>query len=150
MRHLYASTVKAEQALLGQTDGEVTGGWAPAGNDAAEKALLARIDCRLDLNFVRPGKDAPPAVQAGQAPERFGIMFCGPEYLGHLRSGMRLVTIPNARGKEPISGVFDIRAIPDAAMDFSDAHHIEVQVFEVVQRKLTFEWPDASGSYEVV
>ena len=147
MRHLYNSVVRAEQLQLTQIDGVRSTGWVPAGSTADEKALLSYLSCRLDLQFVRPGKDAPVAIQAGQAPERAGLMLCGPEYSGVLKAGMRLITIPNAIGKEPVKGIFDVRVIPDVALGFDEAHHVEVQVFEMLQRNLSAKLPAADGSY---
>lgn len=149
MRGLFNSIVKAEQNKITQVDGIRQLGWVAAGETDDEKALLSYISCRIDFNFIRQGKDAPVAIQAGQAPERAGIFFCGPEYLGVLRAGMRLTAIPNAIGDIPVPGVFEIRAIPDAAVDYSTRHHLEVQVFETVQRDLAKAWPDAEGGYEV-
>lgn len=149
MRHLFNSVVKAEQTQVTQQDGVRDTAWVPAGETDDEKAMLAWIQCRLDLQFVRQGKDSPGAIQAGQAPERYGILFCGAEYQGVLRSGMRLVTIDNAIGEQPVKGIFDLRAIPDVAVDFSRAHHIEVQVFESLQPDLDLDWPDSAGDYEV-
>lgn len=149
MRHLFNSVVKAERTALTQVDGIRDVNWVPAGGDADELAMLSWIPCRLDLQFVRVGKDAPVAIQAGQAPERFGILFCGDEYYRVLKAGMRLVTIPNAIGEEPIKGIFDLRAIPDLAQDFARGHHIEVQVFEVLQPDLDAEMPDSDGSYDI-
>jgi hypothetical protein len=149
MRHLFSSVVKAEQMVLSQANGIRSTSWAPAGSTEDEKAMLAWIPCRIDLQFVRPGKDAPVAIQAGQAPERFGILFCGDEYYGVLRPGMRLVTIDNAIGQQPVRGIFDLRAIPDLAQDFSRGHHIETQVFEMLQPNVSTQMPESDGSYEL-
>ena len=123
--------------------------WVSAGTTDPEKAMLTWIPCRLDLQFVRPGKDAPVVVQAGEAPERSGLLFCGDEYYGILKAGMRLVTISNEAGMEPIKGVFDLRFIPDLAMGFASGHHIEVQVFELIQKNLVAKVPATDGSYAV-
>lgn len=147
MRHLFNSVVYAEQLSVTQTDGIRDTTWVPAGVDAREKAMLSWIPCRLDLQFVRPGKDAPVVLQAGEAPERFGILFCGAEYYGILKAGMRLVSRPNGIGAEPVKGIFDLRAIPDLAQDFSRGHHIEVQVFEMLQPNLAAQMPSSDGSY---
>ncbi len=149
MRHLFNSVFRAERSGISQSDGIADLGWVPAGTTDDEKAMLSWIQGRMDLQFVRQGKDAPIAIQAGEAPERSGVFFCGPEYQGVLKAGMRLVSIPNAIGQEPVQGVFDIRAIPDVAIDFAFAHHIEVQVFEMIQRNLATEMPDSSGAYDV-
>jgi len=61
-------------------------------------------------------------------------MFCRAN--NALRAGDRIVTVSG-----PVSGVFDLKVIPDIAVDFSSAHHIEVQVIESVQN-LDGKWPE--------
>lgn len=141
MRHLFNSVCRAEVIARRNVDGVTTTTWGPAGTTAAEKATLAYIKGRFDLNFIRPGKDVLPAPVAGQAPDRIGLFFCGPEV--PIKAGMRLVTLDNARGKQPVSGIFEIRVIPDEAIDYSDAHHIEVQVIETQQKLDSSNWPVA-------
>lgn len=101
--------------------------------------------CRLDLQFLRPGKDTPAAEVAGAIPDREGIMFCDVSPL--LQAGMQIVTIPDARGMEVVKGVFEIKEMPDVALDFGSAHHIEVKIIETVQKRTDF--PDLPGSYEI-
>lgn len=88
--------------------------------------------CRLDLNFVRPGKDQPPAVVAGRAPDRVGVLFydilTDDSGVPYIRAGDRIQCIAG-----PIFGTFEIRTIPDVAQDYTGAHHCEVQVVEVSQ-----------------
>lgn len=94
---------------------------------------LTDLPCRLDLQFLRPGKDAPPAIQAGVIPDREGIMFCDP--LPNLRAGMRVVTKPDKRGREVVKGTFEIKEIPGEALDYDSVHHIEVKVIETTQEQ---------------
>lgn len=82
--------------------------------------------CRIDLGFQRIGKDAPMPVAAGRAPDRIGVMCCSNTNL--LLAGDRVRCVAG-----PITGVFEIRAIPDPAVGFSAMHHMEVQVVEVAQ-----------------
>lgn len=93
---------------------------------------LNYVKVRLDLTFLRPGKDVPLAVEAGKAPDRIGVCFCFPD--SGFRAGDRLTAVPNDFGKMPVTGTFDIRSIPDEAQAFSEQHHIEVQVVEVSQK----------------
>ena len=125
MRHLLNSVVRVEEMIDGRDeDGIQTTSWRPVSEPS-----LQRLPCRIDLNFTRPGKDAPQPVNAGATPDRIALMFCMPN--PHLKAGHRIVTIPNVQGKEPIQGTFEIRSIPDVALGWSDAHHIEVQITEV-------------------
>jgi hypothetical protein len=139
MQHLFNSVFRVERMQLTVSDGQATMDWAQAHDDDPQLDwMLANLKGRLDLLFTRPGKDAPPAVEAGRAQDRMGILFT----YGYapIKAGDRLVAIPDARGRIEVDGTFDIRAIPDKAIDYSSAHHIEVQVFETNQQ-LTDIWP---------
>lgn len=138
--HLFNSRCRAEVMVKSNVGGVAESAWVPAGTSAEEIAALSYIKGRFDLNFVRPGKDVLPAPVAGQAPDRVGLFFCGSDV--PIKAGMRLVTVPNDNGKEPVKGIFEIRVIPDVAIDFSDAHHIEVQVIETQQSLDESNWPD--------
>lgn len=88
--------------------------------------------CRLDLTFVRPGKDQPAPIVAGRAPDRIGVCYYDPASdengVPLVLAGDRLVCQTG-----PINGTFEIRVVPDVAQDSVGAHHIEVQVIEVSQ-----------------
>jgi hypothetical protein len=90
------------------------------------------LKCRLDLTFVRPGKDQPAPIVAGRAPDRVGVCYFD---LATDAANVPLVLAGDrlqcAAG--PIFGTFEIRAIPDVAQDMLGAHHVEVQVIEVSQ-----------------
>ena len=103
---------------------------------------LEMMRCRIDLQFLRPGRDTPLAVVAGSIPDREGIMFC--RFSPLLKAGMQLVTVPDRRGQEVVKGVFEIKEIPDIALGFGNRHHIEVKVIESVQQPGVF--PDLPGS----
>lgn len=120
MQHLFASTVKVWRFQQVATDGAISGTWAGVSG-------LSAVKCRLDLTFVRQGKDIPVAPQeAGKVPDRMGVMFCS-------------AAVPLAPGDQvqaiagPVNGIFEVMAVPDVAVGFSAAHHMEVQVREVAQ-----------------
>lgn len=136
MEHLFPSVVQVTQLSLEPT---------PGGRMKMTRVPvkgLGKMRCRLDLQFLRPGRDTPPAAVAGAIPDREGIMFC--KYSPLLKAGMQVTTIPDRRGLEVVQGVFEIREIPDVALDFSTAHHIEVKVIESVQKNIDF--PDLPNS----
>lgn len=133
MEHLFNSAVKVRRRVTTQVDGVATTSWQDVTTEG-----LGYVKCRIDLNFIRPGKDAPAPINAGGAQDRYGLLFCRADV--PLRAGDRVVCIPNSGGKLPVEGSFEIRSIPDKAIDFSDAHHIEVLVFEIPQ-DLDDEWP---------
>lgn len=138
MRHLYASTVRVEELKRTVVDGVQGMHWVQAkvGDQYADFALT-RLACRIDMGFLRPGKDIAPAPEAGKAPDRIGVMFCDPWV--PIRAGYRFVTIPNDDGEEPVKGVFDLRVNPDGAVGYKSVHHLEMQIIESVQNLST--WP---------
>lgn len=126
MRHLFSSVVRVERLQLQLVNGRAVTDWALSPEAGADW-----VECRLDLNFMRPGKDIPAPINTGVVPDRIGIMFCAPD--APIKAGDRLVTIDNEYGRQPVKGTFEIKQIPDEALDYSDAHHIEVQVVETTQ-----------------
>lgn len=140
MDHLYNSAVRVERSLLSVQDGVPTMGYGQATDpDPVLDDMLHFLRCRLDMNFIREGKDALPAPVAGRAPDRVGVMLTYP--YAPLRAGDRLYAIPNEANETPVSGTFEIRAMPDIAVGFSDAHHIEVQIIETGQELDDTNWP---------
>lgn len=114
--------------------GGMTFGW-PAVTTIVDPVLNqpGLLACRLDLQLVRPGKDAPAPIVAGRAPDRVGVCFfdlaTDVNGVPLVRAGDRLKCVSG-----PIFGTFDIRVIPDVAQDLIGAHHVEVQVVEVSQQ----------------
>jgi hypothetical protein len=90
------------------------------------------LQCRLDLTFLRPGKDQPAPVTAGRAPDRTGVCYFdlanAPDGSPLVKAGDRLQCVAG-----PIFGTFEIRLIPDVAQDLTGAHHVETQCVEVSQ-----------------
>lgn len=132
MQHLFSSAVRVERMGLTASGGVASMDWTvvPGGE---------YVKCRLDLNFLRPGKDIAPAPVAGKAPDRIGLMFCSNGT--PIKAGDRIVTIPNDSGQMPVEGTFEIRVIPDTVVGYSAAHHIEIQILETNQA-LDGRWPD--------
>lgn len=132
MRHLFASRVEVYDAVITIVDGTGEISWVKS-SEITDPILgeQGEMMCRLDLTFIRHGKDQPMAPVAGRAPDRTGVLFC--TYTESLKAGQRVRAIEG-----PVTGTFEIRAIPDPAVDFSSAHHIEVQVVEVAQDVTNF------------
>lgn len=140
MDHLFNSVVRVERVGMSVEDGVATMGYTQAiDDDPALSAMLEYLRCRIDMNFIREGKDALPAIVAGRAPDRVGVLFT--YSYAPLRAGDRLVAIENERGTIPVPGAFEIRSMPDVAIGFSDGHHIEVQVIETGQELTQENWP---------
>jgi hypothetical protein len=114
-------------------DGAMTLGWNPvAGVVDPVLGQPGLLQCRLDLTFLRPGKDQPPPLVAGRAPDRTGVCYfdlaTDPAGVPLVKAGDRLLCVAG-----PIFGMFDIRTIPDVAQSLTGAHHVETQVIEVSQ-----------------
>lgn len=94
--------------------------------------IPGQMMCRLDLGFIKR-TDMPMPVTAGRAPDRTGTLFFDAAIdpstgAPFVLAGDRIQCLAG-----PITGVFEIRAIPTAAVSITGSHHIEIQVFEVSQ-----------------
>jgi hypothetical protein len=149
MRIFYSSTC---QVLRSNSSLDVGGGmsftWDPV-TDVVDRYLNTpgMLQCRLDLTFLRPGKDQPAPIVAGRAPDRVGVCYFDlvpdAEGASQVRAGDRLRCVSG-----PIFGTFEIRLIPDVAQSLIGAHHIEVQVVEVSQMLKPGTSPTPFGSPE--
>lgn len=140
MWNMFNSVVRVERLQLTQTDGMAEMSWSQATDpDPETNRKLQWLPCRIDMMFVRPGKDYIPAPEAGRAPDRYGVLFT--DVYGPLKAGDRIVTIPDEYGLLAVNGTFEIRVMPDKPMDFSGEHHIEVQIVEVAQQITNANWP---------
>ncbi len=140
MEHLYNSVVRVERLQLVVTDSVPEMDWAQAtDDDPIANDMLQYLRCRLDMQFLRPGKDITPAPEAGKAPDRIGVMFS--YAYAPIKAGDRFVAIENMDGDIPEPGTFEMRVNPDRPQDFRKAHHIEVQVIEVNQKLAPSNWP---------
>lgn len=141
MRHLYPSRAEALRLHSNLVNGTPLISWVKVG------AVLdpyvgapGEFMCRLDLTFVRPGKDQPAPVVAGRAPDRVGVLFY--DATPDLRAGDRIRLLAG-----PVTGMFELRTIPDPVQAFSTVHHLEVQVIEVAQQLTgVFPAPGVEGS----
>lgn len=131
MEHLYSSTVRVKRVSAVSEDGslELSYNTVPR---------LQNVRCRLDLNFLRMGKDQLSPIVDGRAPDRVGVMFCNSDIA--LKPGDHLETVTG-----PVTGTFEIKAIPDQALDYGTAHHIEVQIIEVSQDVSAYSFDITEG-----
>jgi hypothetical protein len=134
MRMFYSSTcqvLRLNPSL--DSGGGMSFAWDPV-TDVVDPFLgtPGLLQCRLDLTFLRPGKDQPAPVVAGRAPDRTGVCYFDPSPDANgaslVKAGDRLLCVEG-----PVYGTFEIRLIPDVAQSLIGAHHIEVQVVEVSQ-----------------
>lgn len=135
MRHLFKSVAQVLEPSTTVEKGAIaSSGWQPV-MEMFDPAYgkLSYLKCRLDLQFIRPGKDVAPAVNAIPI-GRQGLLFCS--LTPFLKAGQRLKMVAG-----PIRGMFTIEIIPEEALGYSNAHHIEVQVFEVAQNRMQGTFP---------
>lgn len=132
MRHLFSSTVEILESTTQVVDGARVQTWNKSNASFDATCSRGEMRCRLDLIFLRPGKDAPAPVVAGRTPDRTGVMYCS--YTPSLKGG-QIMRVING----PFTGsAFLLKMRPDEAQAFSGTHHIEVQVNEVAQAAFNF------------
>lgn len=125
MRHLYSTLAQVLRQETELTGGRRTGEWLPVSTVLDAGQAAGQIRCRLAMNYLRPGMDAPPAVIAGTAPGRQALLFAD---LIDLRKGDRIQVLDG-----PNQGTFELRAAPDV-QQMMEGHHLQVQVYDVSQR----------------
>ena|ERR1044071_7559242 len=132
MRHLFNTSVEVFEPTTDIVDGARVQTWSKSTASFDSAMANGELKCRLDLIFLRPGKDAPAPIVAGRTPDRTGIMFCS--YTPNLRGGQ----IVKCKTGPYTGSSFLIKMPPDVAQAFSAGHHIEVQVFEVNQAGINY------------
>jgi hypothetical protein len=127
MRHNFNCTVEILESVTDVIDGARVQSWAKSSANFDPTCASGEMKCRLDLIFLRPGKDAPAPIVAGRTPDRTGVMYCS--YTPELKAGqiIRVVSGPF------LHATFLLKMRPDEAQDFNGTHHIEVQVHEIAQ-----------------
>ncbi len=127
MRHLFNSRAEVHRLTGTLAAGTPTLTWSKT-TDIVDAVLgvPGEMMCRLDLLHVRPGKDQPMPMIAGRAPDRVGLLIF--DATPNLKAGDQIRMIDG-----PVSGVFELRVVPDPAVGFAATHHMEVQVIEVSQ-----------------
>lgn len=127
MRHLFPCTVEILEATTDIVEGARVQSWAKSSETFDPNCAPGEMKCRLDLIFLRPGKDAPAPIVAGRSPDRTGVLFCN--NTPSLQGGQIIKVISGPH----LGAMFLLKMRPDEAQDFSGSHHIEVQVHEVNQ-----------------
>jgi hypothetical protein len=132
IRFMYSSTVQVTRLGMGGGPGIVDGAaeytWVKS-TDIIDPywGIPGQMKCRLDLQFVRPGLNAPMPAEAGSVIPRAGTLFCDiPEDLSFIRAGDILEVIAGAYE----GATFEITAIPELAQDVLGPVHMEAQIVE--------------------
>jgi hypothetical protein len=89
-------------------------------------ASAESVPVRLDLSFIRMGKDMGWTPEAGRAPDRSGVAFFFPD--ADIRVGDRLEILSG----RPY-GTYAVEGSVEELLTFSDPHHLEVSVREVAK-----------------
>lgn len=90
-------------------------------------AVATNVPCRVDLSFLRMGKDTGWVPEAGRPADRSGVAFFMAD--APVRPGDRITL---TRGG--VQGTFSLEGNLDQVPDFDgDLHHYEVGVAEVTQ-----------------
>ena len=76
MRHLFSSTVEILESVTTVVDGARVQAWVKSTEQFDPACAPGEMLCRLDLIFLRPGKDAPAPIVAGRTPDRTGVLYC--------------------------------------------------------------------------
>lgn len=131
-RSLYSSTVQVLRLSASlNADFGMSVTWAAV--DTIVDVLMDTpgiLQCRLDIGYLRPGKDQLPPIVAGRPQDRFGVIYFDPvlDASGNMlvKAGDRFLCVSG-----PISGTWEMRNIPDQLQGYRGAAHCEAQVVEV-------------------
>jgi hypothetical protein len=89
----------------------------------AWKTVATAVRCRIDLTFIRLGKDPQWSPEAGRSPDRTGVAFFFPD--ASVKVGYRIAMTAGG-----IEGTFEIKDI-DHTQGRRHTHHLECGVQEV-------------------
>jgi hypothetical protein len=133
LRVHYLSLVQVMRLKMKVTNGSPTLTWSEL-PDVVDPfvSIPGQMMANLQLGFIRRG-DMPMPITAGAAAQRQGVVLfdaaLSPETgAPYVLAGDRLYCIGG-----PITGTFEIRSVPQAAISFGGVHHIECQIWEVAK-----------------
>lgn len=133
LRIFYASLVQVLRLKMKVVNGTPTLTWTEL-NDVLDPYvdIPGQMMCRLDLNFVKR-IDMPMPISAGAAQQRQGTVFF--DSVTDPSTGAQVVLAGDRLHclAGPVSGTFEIRQIPNPAVDLNNSHHIEVSIWEVAK-----------------
>lgn len=132
IRYLYTSTVVVTRLGMGGgagiQDGAANYTWVESDDVIdAKLGIPGKMKCKIDLQFVRPGLNAPMPAEAGSAIPRAGTLFFDlPPKSYFVRSGDHIRVVKGAY----FGALFEITAIPESAQDVRGPTHMEAQIVE--------------------
>lgn len=125
LTHLFNSRIRVYRLYFWNDEG------VPCQQYVEQPAPLSGQRVRLDPIFLKPGIRAASPNSAGSAPDRVGTLFANLD--SGLLAGDYVEAIPNQYGVIPVPGTWEIITIPDVAVGYSAAHHIEAQIVSITQ-----------------
>ncbi len=133
LRVHYLTRVQVMRLKMKVTNGAPTLTWTelPSVIDPFME-IPGQMMCSLQLGFIRR-TDMPMPITAGAAPQRQGVVIfdaaLDPDTgAPFVLAGDRLFCIGG-----PIMGTFEIRSVPQVAISFGGAHHVETNVWEIAK-----------------
>jgi hypothetical protein len=81
--------------------------------------------CRLDLSYMRRGKDEAWVQEAGRAQDRNGVLFALPDFVARSGDRIEITSPPSLLGTYLLDGAVDL------AIGRVDVEHFEMGVTEV-------------------
>lgn len=82
--------------------------------------------CHLAIGLVRPNAALQMPIPAGRVADRTAVLICDATQYIQADDRVKVISGPNL-------GVFEVRQTPDTIQGYGPAHHIEVEVIEVVK-----------------
>lgn len=133
IRGLYTSVVQVVRLGSGNgagiQDGAFVANWVVSDDVIDEYyGVPGFMKCKIDIQFVRPGINAPQPAEAGTVIPRAGTIFYDlPAHESYVRAGDHLRV---TGGTAYVGSTWEITAIPEAAQDYRGPIHMEAQIVE--------------------
>ena len=89
--------------------------------------VAANVPCRIDLTFVRVGRDLLYKPDSGRAPDRNAVGFF------RVNTDLKVADRVVITDDSGLSGTWEVFIKPEQATTISKAHHLEVELREVSQ-----------------
>lgn len=90
------------------------------------EVIHTAVPARLDLNFLRRGRDQGNVLASGRATDRNGVLFLLP--------GVDILPSDRIRVTKGPTGTFEVEGSVDPVQDrWGETHHLEVGIREVAK-----------------
>lgn len=133
LRGSYSSVVQVRRLVRGSGAGRISGAanytWGNS-TDIIDSYwnVPGQMQCRLDVQFLRPGSQAPMPAESATVLPRIGTLFYDlPDDPTFVRAGDHLTVVSGTFQ----GSTFEIRVIPEPAQDYFGPTHMEAQIVEI-------------------